>query len=57
VCEGVFVCMFVCINAGMPDYPASDQSSTRIKKTNDARRGLVPDQTKAVRHVFGPVLD
>jgi hypothetical protein len=38
VCEGVFVCMFVCmfvfmcINAGMLDCPASDQSNTGIKK-------------------------
>jgi hypothetical protein len=25
------------------------------KKTNDAETGPVPDQTKAVRHFFGPV--
>jgi hypothetical protein len=46
VCEGVFV--FVCINAGMTDCPASDQSGTGIEKTNDAGTGPVPDQTKAV---------
>ncbi len=59
VCVCVFVCMFmfVCINARMPDCPASDQSGTGIKKTNDAGTGPVPDQTKAVRHFFGPVLD
>ncbi len=57
VCECVFVCVFVCINAGMPDCPASDQSGTGIKKTNDAGTGPVPDQTKAVRHFFGPVPD
>ncbi len=59
VCECVFMCVFVfvCINAGMPDYPASDQSSTGIKKTNDAGTGPVLDQTKAVRHFFGPVPD
>ncbi len=34
VCECVFVCvfMFVCINAGMPDCPASKQSGTGKKK-------------------------
>jgi hypothetical protein len=32
VCECVFVCVFVCINAGMPDCPASEQSSTGLKK-------------------------
>jgi hypothetical protein len=34
VCECVFMCVFVfvCINAGMPDCPASDQSGTEIKK-------------------------
>jgi hypothetical protein len=55
----LFVCMFVfvCINAGMPECPASDQSGTGIKKTNDAGTGPVPHQTKAVRHFFGPVPD
>jgi hypothetical protein len=28
----MFVCSCSCINAGMPDCPASDQSSTRMKK-------------------------
>jgi hypothetical protein len=55
VCEFMFV--FVYINAGMPDCPASDQFGTRIKKTNDAGTGPVPDQTKAVQHFFGPVPD
>jgi hypothetical protein len=59
--EGVFVCVFmsvfVCINAGMPNYSASDQSGTGLKKTNDAGTGPVPDQAKAVRHFFGPVPD
>ncbi len=32
VCECVFVCVFVCINAGMPDCPASEQSGTGMKK-------------------------
>jgi hypothetical protein len=36
VCESVFVwvfvCVFMCINAGMPDCPASDQFSTGLKK-------------------------
>ncbi len=51
MCEGVFVCVFVCvfvfvcINAGMPDCPASDQSGTGIKKTNDAGTVPVPDQS------------
>ncbi len=30
ICECVFV--FECINAGIPDCPASDQSGTRMKK-------------------------
>jgi hypothetical protein len=56
---GVFVCVFVCvcmfINVGMPDCPASDQSGTGMKKTNNARTDLVPDQASAVPHFFGPV--
>ncbi len=34
VCECVFVCVlvFMCINTGMSDCPASDQSGTRMKK-------------------------
>jgi hypothetical protein len=34
VCECVFVCgfVFVCINAGLLDCPASNQSSTGVKK-------------------------
>jgi hypothetical protein len=59
--EGVFVCVFmsvfVCINAGMPNYPASNQSGTGLKKTNDAGTGPVPDKAKAVRHFVGPVPD
>ncbi len=53
----VFMCVFVCmcINAGMPDCPASDQSGTALKKTNDAGNSPVRDQAKAVRHFFGPV--
>jgi hypothetical protein len=43
VCEGVFECVFVCINAGMPDYTASEQSGTGLKKTNYAGTGPVPD--------------
>jgi hypothetical protein len=47
------VCVFLCINAGMPDCLVSDQSGTGIKKkTNDAGTGLVPDQAKAVWHFF-----
>jgi hypothetical protein len=30
-------------NAGMPDRPASSQSFTGLKKTNDAGTGPVPD--------------
>ncbi len=44
VCEYVFVCVFMCINAGMPDYPASDQSSTGLKKLK--MPGMVWYQTK-----------
>ncbi len=43
-CVFVFVCMFVCINAGMPDCPASDQSGTRMKKVT--MPGQVWYQTK-----------
>jgi hypothetical protein len=35
--------VLICRNAGMPDCPASGQSSTGLKKTNDAGTGLVPD--------------
>jgi hypothetical protein len=46
VCECVFVCVFefVCINARMPDCPASDQSGTGIKKLT--MPGQVQYQTK-----------
>ncbi len=56
---GVFVCVcvFMCINAGMPNCPASDQSGTGLKKTSAAGTGPVPDQAKAVWHFFGPVPD
>jgi hypothetical protein len=33
----------VCINAGMPDCPASDQSGTGMNRTDDAGTGPVPD--------------
>jgi hypothetical protein len=56
----VFVCMivfmFVCINAGMSDCLASDQSGSGMK-SNDAENGPVLDQAKAVRHFFGLVQD
>jgi hypothetical protein len=41
----------------MPDCPASSQFGTGMKKTNDARRGPVPDEADAVRHFYIPVLD
>jgi hypothetical protein len=42
----VFVCVFVfvCINAGMPDCPASDQSGTGLKKLT--MPGIVQYRTK-----------
>jgi hypothetical protein len=43
VCVCVCMCVFVCINAGMLNCPASDQSGTGLKKTNDAGTGLVLD--------------
>jgi hypothetical protein len=46
-CVFVFVCMFMCINAGMPDCLAFRYWN---EKTNDAMNGLVPDQVKAVQH-------
>ncbi len=63
VCKGVFVCVFVCvfvfvcINAGMPDCPASVWPGTGIKTTNDAGTVPVPDQARGVRHFFCLVLD
>ncbi len=36
----------------MPDFPASGQSGTRLKKTNDAETGPVPDYADAVQHFF-----
>jgi hypothetical protein len=41
----------------MPDCRASGQSSTGLKKPNDAETGPVPDQADAVRHFFSPVPD
>jgi hypothetical protein len=41
----------------MPDCPASDQSGTRMKKTNNAEPGSVPDQAEDVRHIFGLIQD
>ncbi len=63
VCVRVRVSVYKCrkekekINAGRPDCPASEQSGSGIKKTNDAVTGPVQDQAKAVRHFFGPVPD
>jgi hypothetical protein len=51
----MFVCVFVYINAGMPNCLASDQSGAGLKKNNDAGTGPVPDQSKAVRNFFGLV--
>jgi hypothetical protein len=36
-------CPCLCKNARMPDCPASGQSGTGLKKTNDAGTGSVPD--------------
>jgi hypothetical protein len=41
-CENVYP-NTKCQNAGMPDRPASGQSGTGLKKTNDAATGPVPD--------------
>jgi hypothetical protein len=35
--------LYVNVNAGMLDCPASGQSGTGLEKTNDAETGLVPD--------------
>jgi hypothetical protein len=40
------------MNAGMPDCPASNQSGTGMKKTNDAGTDPVPDQDDAVSSIF-----
>jgi hypothetical protein len=60
VCMFVFVCVFVCvccINDGMPDCLASDQSLTGMTKTDYAGTDPVPDQADAVRHFVGSVQD
>ncbi len=60
VCEGVFVCVFVCvfvfvcINAGMPDCPASDQFGTGIKKLTMLGQFRYGTKPKADRHFFCP---
>jgi hypothetical protein len=46
----VFVWVFVFVYKCRPDCPASDQSGTGIKKTNDAGTVPVSDQAKAVQH-------
>jgi hypothetical protein len=38
------------LTAGMPDCPASSQSGTRLRKTNDAGTDLVPELNDAARH-------
>jgi hypothetical protein len=45
----VHVCVHVhiCRNAGMPDFPASDQSDTGLKKTNNPKQ--VWYQTKLIQ--------
>ncbi len=61
----VRVCACVCICVGVRVHmhvykcrnPASDQSTTGMKKTNDAGTDRVPDQADAVRDFFGPVRD
>ncbi len=45
----------MCINAGMPDCLASDQSVTEMKKNHDAGTDPVPDQANEVLQFFGPV--
>ncbi len=57
VCSYICVCVWVCINAGMPDCPASDQSGTGMKKSNDAGTYPVLDKADAFQHFFGPVPD
>jgi hypothetical protein len=48
MCVFVFICVFVrvfvCINAGMLDCPATDQSSTGLKKLT--MPGIVQNRTK-----------
>jgi hypothetical protein len=56
VCECVFLCEFVCINAGLPDCPASDQSGTGMKKLTIP--GMVRFWTKPRQSgFFDPVPD
>ncbi len=46
----VCVCVHMCINAGMSDCAASNQSSTGMKKPKDVRTGPVLCQADAVQH-------
>ncbi len=50
----VHVRVHKCRNAGLSGIQSVRY---RNKKTNDAGTGPVPDQTKVVRHFFGPVPD
>jgi hypothetical protein len=43
--------------ARIADRPASGQSGTGLKNTNDAGTGPVPDYAHTVRHFFSPVPD
>ncbi len=45
---------YKCRNAGLSGIRSIRY---RNEKTNNAVNGPVPDQVKAVRHFFGPVLD
>ncbi len=44
-------------NARMPDRPASSQSGTGQKETNDAGTSPLPDEAHTVRHFSSLVLD
>jgi hypothetical protein len=56
-CMCVCMCVCVCTNAGMLDCPASNKSGSRMKKSNDAGTGPVPDQDNEVWHFFSLVPD
>jgi hypothetical protein len=50
--QGVFIYMFF-FNAGMPDCPASGQSSSRMNKNADTGTSLVPPRNKGTQSGTG----
>ncbi len=51
-CACICVCVCMCISAGIPDCPASDQSGTGMKKSNNAGTYPVLDKADAFQHTL-----